>query len=150
MEHLFELIVVCLVPGIELRGSIPLGALWNVDPVVNILVSIITNIMIIPVGYVGLNFFWKYLSQIGFLDRHVQKVRARTKPSLDKYGFLGLAMFVAVPLPLTGAYMGTLLAWLLGMEKKRALPSIALGVLAAAAIVSTIVYGSITALNWLV
>jgi uncharacterized membrane protein len=54
---------------------------------------------------------------------------------VDKYGFWGLFAFVAVPLPFTGAYTGTILAWLLGMHWKKAFPSVALGVLAAGGII---------------
>ncbi len=60
---------------------------------------------------------------------------------MDKYGFWGLALFVAVPLPLTGAYTGTILAWLLGMDWKKAFPAVGLGVIVAGVVVLLITLG---------
>ena len=60
---------------------------------------------------------------------------------VDKYGFWGLPLFVAVPLPLTGAYTGTILAWLLDMNWKKAFPAVSLGVLVAGIVVLLITLG---------
>jgi uncharacterized membrane protein len=63
---------------------------------------------------------------------------------VEKYGFLGLTLFVAVPLPITGAYTGTILAWLVGMDWRKAFPSVALGVMIAGGIVLLITLGVIS------
>jgi uncharacterized membrane protein len=62
---------------------------------------------------------------------------------VDRYGFLGLALFVAIPLPLTGAYTGTILAWLLGTDWRKAFPAVALGVLVAGIVVLLVTLGVI-------
>ncbi len=58
---------------------------------------------------------------------------------VDKYGYWGLALFVAIPLPITGAYTGTLGAWVLGMDPKKTFLAVALGALIAGIIVTVVV-----------
>jgi uncharacterized membrane protein len=60
---------------------------------------------------------------------------------VDKYGFWGLTLLVAVPLPITGVYTGTALAWLLGMDWKKAFPATALGAVVAGVIVLLLTLG---------
>jgi uncharacterized membrane protein len=62
-------------------------------------------------------------------------LRRRGEPKVEKYGFWGLFLFVAVPLPITGAYTGTILAWLLAIGWRKAFPAVALGVVVAGLIV---------------
>ncbi|HLE02452.1 MAG TPA: small multi-drug export protein, partial [Dehalococcoidia bacterium] len=61
---------------------------------------------------------------------YIQRVRDRGRPLVSKHGFLGLALFVAVPLPFTGVYSGTILSWLMGMDLKKSSLAIGLGALA--------------------
>ncbi len=64
---------------------------------------------------------------------------------VDKYGFWGLLLFVAVPLPFTGAYTGTILAWLLDTDWRKAFPAVGLGVIVAGLIVFLITLGATSA-----
>jgi len=73
-------------------------------------------------------------------DKYLNNLRKEGKSMVDKYGFWGLPLFVAVPLPLTGAYMGTILAWLPGMDRQ-AFPAVSLGVLVAGIVVLLITLG---------
>ena len=77
----------------------------------------------------------KFLFRIPLFGRYLDNLRKRGKPKVDKYGFWGLTLFVAIPLPVTGAYTGTILAWLLGMDWRKAFPPIAIGVVIAGVIV---------------
>lgn len=135
--HLLTLAFITIVPWIELRGSIPVGIGLGLDPLFVFLFTLTLNIMIIPVIYWGLEIFYNsFFSRFKICRTLVQRVRKKGEKYVKKYGVLGLAIFVGVPLPGTGAYAGTALAWLLGMKKKESFLSIALGVTIAAVFVT--------------
>ena len=58
---------------------------------------------------------------------------------VGKYGLLGLMLFVAIPLPITGAWTGTIGAWVMGLDRKKSILFILLGVLVAGIVVSAVV-----------
>jgi uncharacterized membrane protein len=124
-------------PISELRGGIPLGILhYELDPLFVFCIAVIANALIFfPVFFTLRLLYDKVLFRIPLFDKYLDGLRKRGKPIVDKYGFWGLALFVAVPLPLTGAYTGTILAWLLGMDWKKAFPAVGLGVIVAGIIV---------------
>lgn len=135
--HLITLAFITIVPWIELRGSIPVGIGLGLDPLFVFLFTLTLNIMIIPVIYWGLEIFYNsFFSRFKVCRVLVERVRKKGEKYVKKYGVLGLAIFVGVPLPGTGAYAGTALAWLLGMKKKESFLSIALGVTIAAVFVT--------------
>ena len=72
------------------------------------------------------------------------------KPNGDKYGYWGLAIFVSIPLPFTGAWTGALGAWILGMDRKRSMLVVAAGVLMAGVIVTLVVGLGVGALSFLI
>lgn len=143
--------LVSMLPIIELRGAIPLGVFLNMNPWALFGLSVLGNIL--PVPFIILcarpvvNFFLrtKLLKPLGnWLEEKVRKNSHKVK----KYEAWGLFLFVAVPLPGTGAWTGALLAALMDMRLKTALPSILLGVISAGLIMifgSTIIDFIITA-----
>ena len=131
-------------PISELRGGIPLGISLGLDPWLTFFIAVVANALIFfPVFFALRLFYDKLLCRIQLFNRYLESLRKRGKPKVDKYGFWGLALFVAVPLPLTGAYTGTILAWLLGMDWRKAFPAVALGVVVAGIIVLLITLGVI-------
>lgn len=124
-------------PISELRGGIPLGILqYGLDPLFIFFIAIIANALIFfPVFFALRLFYDKLLYRIPLFDKYLDNLRKRGEPKVEKYGFWGLILFVAIPLPITGAYTGTILAWLLGMDWKKAFPAIGMGVVLAGAIV---------------
>jgi uncharacterized membrane protein len=129
-------------PISELRGGIPLGISLGIDPWFTFFIAVVANALIFfPVFFALRLFYDKLLCRIQLFNRYLESLRKRGKPKVDKYGFWGLALFVAVPLPLTGAYTGTILAWLLGMDWKKAFPAIGLGVIVAGVVVLLITLG---------
>ena len=80
-------------------------------------------------------------------SRYLERVRSRGRPIVEKYGLLGLALFVAVPLPVTGAYTGTILSWLLNMEWRRSFLGVAIGVVIAGVIVTCVTLGIIAGVS---
>jgi uncharacterized membrane protein len=126
-----------LVPWVELRGSIPLGIARGYPPLWTFLLCTLTNLLVIVPGWLVLDLFYeRFLSRIAWIRRQVERVRAKGTPYVERYELVGLALFVAVPLPGTGAYAGTLLAWLLGLPRAKAWAAIAAGVVVAGAIVT--------------
>jgi len=116
-------------PISELRGGIPLGIHLGLPPWFVFLVAVIANTLIFfPVFFALRLFYDRFLFRIPLFNRYLDGLRKRGKPKVDKYGFWGLTLFVAIPLPFTGAYTGTILAWLLGMDWRKAFPAVALGV----------------------
>ena len=97
------------------------------------------NLLPIPFLLLLLEPVSEQLRKVGFLDRIMDWVFERTRRkggAVEKYGPWGLVLVVAIPLPGTGAWTGSILAYLMGMPFKRAFPPIALGVLIAGVIVT--------------
>ncbi|MBE7035773.1 MAG: small multi-drug export protein [Ruminococcaceae bacterium] len=134
--------IVSMLPIIELRGAIPLGFVMGMNPWELLALTVIGNIL--PIPFIILcarhivNFFLrtKLLRPLGnWLEAKVRKNSHR----VAKYKFWGLCLFVAIPLPGTGGWTGALLAALMDLRIKSALPSIVLGVLIAGLIM---IFGS--------
>ena len=129
-------------PISELRVGIPLGISLGLEPWFTFLITVIANALIFfPVFFALRLFYEKVLFRIPLFDKYLDNLRKRGKPIVDKHGFWGLALYVAVPLPLTGAYTGTILAWLLGIDWKKASAAVGLGVLIAGIVVLLIALG---------
>ncbi len=138
-------LLITVLPISELRGGIPLGISLGLDPLFTFFIAIIANALIFfPIFFALRLFYDKVLSRIPLFDKYLDSLKKRGKPKVDKYGFWGLFLFVAVPLPLTGAYTGTILAWLLGMNWKKAFPAVGLGVIVAGVVVLLITLGVIS------
>lgn len=133
-----------VLPISELRGGIPLGISLGLNPLFTFFLAIIANSVIFFPIFFGLRFFYdKLLSRIPLFNKYLDGVRKKGKPKVDKYGFWALTLFVAIPLPITGVYTGTILAWLLGMDWRKAFPAVGLGVIVAGVVVLLITLGVI-------
>ena len=147
LGDLAKVLLVTVSPISELRGGIPLGISLGLEPWFTFLIAVVANALVFfPVFFALRLFYKKVLFRIPLFDKYLDNLRKRGKPIVDKHGFWGLALFVAVPLPLTGAYTGTILAWLLDMNWKRAFPAVSLGVLVAGVVVLLITLGVTNAL----
>lgn len=145
MRDVLLVILATVTPVSELRGAIPLGIGLGLDPVLTFAVAVVTNaVLFLPTRFVLEFFYSSVLRRIPRFDRYLLGVRKRGQPVVEKYGLLGLALFVAVPLPLTGAYTGTILSWLLAMEWKRSFIAVVLGVLVAGIVVMLATLGVVS------
>lgn len=122
-------IVVTWIPWIELRGAIPLAIQQGERLYLPLI--LLANLAIYWPGYYFLEFMYERFPEGGWLHRKFEKIRAKAHPYVEKYGFLGLAVFVAIPLPGTGAYSGTAAAWLLDMDPKKGFLAVSAGVIGA-------------------
>ena len=131
-----------LLPISELRGAIPYGlaaggALGWVAPLaigINCLVPLIAFLFLDTLHKLFLKWAW----YARLFESFSKKTIAKIHPQVEKYGYLGLLVFVAIPLPITGAWTGALGAWLLEMDKKKASIMIFAGVICAGIIVSLV------------
>lgn len=145
MKDFLWVFLVSMVPVVELRGAIPIGCglglpWWQVylAAVVGNLLPVPFIVLFIRRIFAFLRAHWKKLN--GFLDR--LEARAQSKmATVQKFETLGLCLFVAIPLPGTGAWTGAFIAALLDMRIRRAFPIITLGVLIAGVIMTLISYG---------
>ncbi|KAF0209006.1 MAG: small multi-drug export protein [Actinomycetota bacterium] len=126
-------IVITIIPWIELRGAIPLA--FQQHEQLYLPLILLSNLAIFWPGYYFLELVYHRLPEGGWVHRKLESVRAKAHPLVEKYGVVGLAVFVAIPLPGTGAYSGTAASWLLKMEPKKAFLAVSLGVVGAFLIV---------------
>ncbi|MFH1586807.1 MAG: small multi-drug export protein [Candidatus Diapherotrites archaeon] len=140
-EQIVYLILITIVPWIELRGAIPAGILMGMDPLTVFLISVVTNILVIFPIYIFLELIFPYFESLPIIQPILAKIRGKTGKYVDKYGFLGLLIFTAIPLPGSGAYSACLGAHLLKIRKRDAIPAIALGVIVAGILVTLISIG---------
>lgn len=136
--------IVSLIPIIELRGAIPIGVFtFHVTYLEAFIIAVIGNCIPIYfiVKYIGplFDFFGKFKPFKIIIDWATEKATKKINESerIQKYTFLALFLFVAIPLPGTGAWTGSLIANFLKLPPKKAFPPLALGVLTAGVIILT-------------
>ena len=138
--------IISLLPILELRGGLLAAALIGLDPVPSYIISIIGNILPVPFILLLINKIldWmrkskKFKKVAKWLDEKVEK----HKGQIEKYGYLGIVLFVGIPLPGTGAWTGSLIASVLEMDKKKAFFAVLAGVFIASIIMMVISFGVI-------
>ena len=137
-----------MIPIIELRGAIPLGAALGMHPVWNYLLAVFGNLLPVPFILLFIRKILDWMEGIRCFEKMVKWLRAKAEKGrgkVEKYAVVGLAIFVAVPLPGTGAWTGSLVAALMGMRFPKAMISAICGVLVAGVIMSLLSYGVVAA-----
>lgn len=150
MNSLIAGMLLSLAPVSELRGGIPFAIAKGIHPLTAFVFCIIANILVIPIVFLFLEFLHKKLLCISSYKRTFNAFLKKTRKKVDHvkqkyqiYGFLALTVFVAIPLPVTGAWTGTLIAWLLGLHKGKSFIAMSLGVLISGTIVTLATLGII-------
>lgn len=141
--------IISLLPILELRGGLLAASLLGLDALPSYIITIVGNLLPIPFILLFINKIldWmrnsKHFSKIAnWLDAKVEK----NKSGIEKYGFWGLVIFVGIPLPGTGAWTGSLIASVLGMDRKKSFLAIILGVIMASIIMMLISFGLLRAI----
>jgi len=133
-------VIVATLPFIELRGALPVAInLFGMPWYWAFCLSIIGNLLPVPVLLLFFESVTKVISKVDIGKRLVNWVLERTRRPgtvIEKYGRIGLILFVAIPLPITGAWTGSIAAFLLGMKFNYAFLSILCGLIIAGAIVT--------------
>ena len=138
--------VIAAVPVVELRGAIPAGAAAGLEPWLACGAAIVGNLLPVPFIILLVRQAFDLLRKHPFFAPKIDALerRAHLKGRLvRKYRLLGLTLFVAIPLPGTGAWTGALVAAFLNIRLRNALPAITLGVLIAGGLVTLMTMGVI-------
>ena len=138
---------ISMLPVGELRVGLPYGIALGLDYPLAMMAALLGNIIPVPfiIVYIKRIFEWmrKHMPRMNALVTKIEN-RAHLKgETVEKYGHWGLLLFVAIPLPGTGAWTGALIAALLNIRTSKAVPVILIGVCIAAAIMTLITYGVI-------
>ena len=146
MKDILLTFLVAMVPVVELRGAIPFGVVRGLNLWTAIIASILGNLIPVPFIILFIRKIFAWLrTKSAWLNNLVTRLENRALKKTDtvrKFKFWGLFIFVAIPLPGTGAWTGALVAAMMEMRLKRAFPAIAIGVAIAGVIVSVITYGA--------
>lgn len=147
MKDILLTFLVAMVPVVELRGAIPFGVVRGLNLWTAIIASVLGNLVPVPfiILFIRRIFAWMraHMPKLDGLVTRMEKKAEKNRAAVEKYAFWGLAILVAIPLPGTGAWTGALVAALLDMRMRKAVPSILLGVLIAAGIMTAITFGVI-------
>lgn len=137
--------IISMIPILELRGGLLVaGPLLGVPIETAIPLCIIGNIIPVPFILLLITPIFNWMKGTKKLKPLVDKLEARAmskKDQIEKYEFWGLALFVGIPLPGTGAWTGSLIAALLGMKFKKAFPAVIVGIFMATIIMCIVSYG---------
>ena len=151
LKYLYTFFI-SMLPIIELRGAIPVGAASGLPWYANYLLCCIGNMLPVPIILLFVEYVLNFMKKTRHLDKiayWVEEKAEKYKGQVTKYATWGLLLFVAIPLPGTGAWTGSLVAAFIKMNKKTAFLSVLGGVLIAGVIVTLISYGVLGFLSFL-
>ncbi|MBW6457966.1 MAG: small multi-drug export protein [FCB group bacterium] len=152
---ILQVILITLIPTLELRASLPyailvLGMPWHTA----FLLVVIVNIILGPIVFFALRAFLHLVIKIPFFhrlyERSLHKVQTKVRPKVDKYGEIGLALFIGIPLPGSGVYTGALAAFILDIRPKHFMIATVIGVLIAALAVLLVVLTGSEVFQWII
>ena len=147
LNKMFGIFLISMLPVVELRGAIPVGAAIGLPWYLNMIVSIVGNLLPVPFSLLFSEKAFEFMKKHNILVKFIEKIENRAKKRSEGLAtgeFIGLMLFVAIPFPGTGAWTGALIAALLQFERKKSFIYITLGVLIAAAIMTAASYGVIS------
>ena len=142
-KNVIIFIISCM-PILELRGGLIAASLLKLNPITSFIICFIGNILPIPFILWFITPLFDKLKKTKLLKPIVLKLENKAnnkKDKIEKSEFIGLLLFVGIPLPGTGAWTGTLIASMINMDKKKALLASFLGVILAGIIMMIFSYG---------
>ena len=141
-------VLVSMLPVVELRGGIPFGVAAGLPVWAAFIAAIIGNLIPVPFIIIYIRRIFQWMRQkLPRLNRLVDALERKAHikgETVTKYKYLGLMILVAIPLPGTGAWTGSLVAAFLDMRLNKALPSIIAGVLIAGLAIALLAHGFTT------
>ena len=146
LNKMIGIFLISMLPIIELRGAIPIGAAIGLPWYLNMIVSIVGNMLPVPFILLFSVKAFEFMKKHNIMVKFIEKIENRAKKRSEGLAtgeFIGLMLFVAIPFPGTGAWTGALIAALFQFNRKRSFLYILFGVLIAAALVTLGVYGVI-------
>jgi len=143
MKEVLYLIGWTFVPALELRASIPIGILtYDMEVYEVVTVCVLANIALGIIFYSLLDTAIKLFRKMAWFDRIYQKLLVRAQHKIqkyvDKWGELGIAIFIGIPLPGSGVITGAMGSYAIGLKKRKFMVANVIGVLIAATIVTIV------------
>jgi uncharacterized membrane protein len=152
LNTLLWTVLLCILPIAELRGGLPYALASGIPPLQAYLLCVAANALVGPLVLLFLSSLHRLLDRWPayhrLFERLVERSRRKIHGAVERWGYWGLMIFVAIPLPLTGAYTGALGAWVLGMRRWKSVVFIALGVALAGVIVCLVYLAGVHALDF--
>lgn len=138
--------IISMLPVIELRGGLPAGVAMGLSIREAFFAALLGNLLPVPfiILFARRGFAWvrTHIPALGYWVDRLERRARRKSDKVVRYQTWGLLLFVATPLPGTGAWSGALIAALLDLRLKNAVPAIAAGVFLAGVIISLLTYGA--------
>lgn len=141
IKTLLFAVLISVSPLGEARAGLPYAILKGMDPIVAFIVCFSANLLVLPLVYYFMNRFdkklWKYRRYRKVGVKISRRARSKTGAVIRRHGFWGLMLFVMIPLPVTGAYVGAISAYLFKVDRRKAFMAISLGLLISCILVAT-------------
>ncbi len=146
IHNILYIILLTLIPTLELRASIPYGILIARLPALEVFaIAVVVNILLGLVLFLFLDSLVKFFTRFQLINNIYEKIIARTqrkvKPYVERFGTIGIALFIGIPLPGSGVWTGALAAYLLGLKFRKFVLADIVGVLIAGVLVTAISLG---------
>ena len=144
-KNIIIFLISCM-PILELRGGLLAASLLKLNPITSFIICYIGNVLPTPFILYFITPLFNKLKKTKYLSKFVNKLENKAndkKDKIEKSEFIGLILFVGIPLPGTGAWTGNLIASMINMDKKKAIIATLLGVLLAGIIMMILSYGII-------
>lgn len=141
----FYVFLISMIPIVELRGAIPVAYALRLGAWQSLSVSVIGNMLPVPFILLLITPFCNLLKKtraLAWFPRWLDSKVEKNRHKVERYAFLGLFLFVAIPCPGTGAWTGSLIASFLGFDFKRSLLAVFLGVVTAGLIMTLLSFGA--------
>ena len=136
--------IISVLPILELRGGLLAAGALNLSPFIAYPIAIVANLLPIPFILLFLTTIFNWMKKTKLFRGLVEKLEKKAEKHKDKFEkgeFIALILFVGIPIPGTGAWTGALIASVLGMNKKKAMLAITIGVFMASIIMMILSYG---------
>jgi uncharacterized membrane protein len=152
LNVILTVMITAALPIIEVRGAIPVGIALGLSTLNATIISFIGSMLPVPILLFGIRPVFNYLRKTKIFKGIVEKLTRRSigkSGNVQKYGFWGLLIFVAIPLPGTGVWSGALAATLLDMRFKLAFPAILIGNFIASIAIMLLSHGVVKAVQYI-
>jgi uncharacterized membrane protein len=154
-NDILQVILITLIPTLELRASLPYAILvLGIPWLTAFILVVVINIILGPIVYFALRAFLHLVIKIPFFnslyEHSLYKVQTKVRPKVEKYGELGLALFIGIPLPGSGVYTGALAAFILDIRPKHFMIATVIGVFIAAVVVLLVVLTGSEVFQWII
>ncbi|MBC8408517.1 MAG: small multi-drug export protein [Rhodobacteraceae bacterium] len=132
LQDILITFLISISPFGEARAGIPYGELTGLPIMLAFVIGLLGNLLVFPLLYKVIELsnrhLWKYKSYKKSAIYLSLRARTKTKDVIKKYGVWGLMIFVMIPLPITGAYIGTIAAFIFGISYQKSLIAISVGI----------------------